>query len=447
MAGKVFYKSNIAKESKQTLTDYADDEIPRHYDDTYGDLISYYMTIPKYDGFHARCLRLKADCTVNSGMIVHGVDEKKVKEELNDVNAYGQSFQEVITRVWLDYETTGNGYLEIVKSPANKIIELYHCPSVNITKKQLPDRVIEYSYENVSGNKVIFPRYEKGKYYPNSILHFANFVPDNIHYGLPDWRGCVPDLELIYSAKKYNQDFFSNSCIPEMAIVVEGGELDSDTITATQEYFSSNFKGVGNGFKTLYVPVNEEGVKVRFEKLSMEYIRDQAFSNLMNQCRDNIVSAHGVPPRMLGIMQSSQLGGSGEVSGQLKVFFELTILPRQNYAHEKLNDVIQEMGYKEGFNFKRMDTTLQETDSILYPALIQAGILTPDEAREKMCYPPLTPEQEKQIAEHMKEEESFNEGQTIVDQNTDNRLKTKEEDSKEVVKKLNEIKKIYEFKR
>ena len=130
---KVIYVARFAKESAQKDPETSGDIIERPWSEDRGDLITYFSTLTNFNSYHARCLRVKSDTTVNLGIDVLDEEEDPVGEDSPDagtpdptdatrevltrlsvVNDYGQSFQEVISRVSLDYETTGNGYLEIV---------------------------------------------------------------------------------------------------------------------------------------------------------------------------------------------------------------------------------------------------------------------------------------------------------------------------------------------
>jgi hypothetical protein len=126
---------------------------------------------------------------------------------------------------------------------------------------------------------------------------------------------------------------------------------------------------------------------VRFEKLGLEVPKDASFDQLRSRCRDNIVSGHGVYPRLVGIVTAGQLGGGGEATGQLKTFQEITINPRQSMFEKKITPVFNSMD--EGaieFSFEKMDVSIQEPDSTYYPAMINSGVLTTEKARELLGY-------------------------------------------------------------
>jgi len=387
MAGaRVIYAATIVKESAQP-DEIHTDEIPRPGNDY--DLIEYYSSLTGWNAYHARALRVKTDVTVNNGFTLHVENEKEASERLQRVNDRDQSFQEVIARAWMDYESCGNGYIEIVRSKNGMVAEMYHCPAtmVYLRPRSAPT---DFVFRN-SAQEQEYMVYRPGARDEYSLLHFSNYTHDDLYYGLPDWRGCKEDIELDYYCALYNKRFFINSGVPDLAIITEGGKFDKDTEKRVVEFLTSNLKGVMNSHRTLYLPVDEPGVKVRIEKIAYDKDKDGSFERTRSRCRDNIISAHGVPPRLMGVMSASQLGGGSEVEGQLRIFQEITINPRQSYAEGKLAPVIREMGFATAeLKFNEIDTDYQEKRSDYYTKLLSSGIITKDEARQELGYQPMS---------------------------------------------------------
>jgi len=386
--------TKIKKETVQT--DGTGDMVIDHpYDTDRGDLIFYYDQMTNYNSYHARCIRVKTDTTVGLGMSFGSKDDTAILNRLSSINDKGQSFNEVVARWILDFYTNGNGFLEIVRSTNGFIQELYHMPSVLM---QIYPRGSKYQfkYDSTEGKSVNLNKYEFGKKEIGStVLHIMNPTQANRHYGLPDWRGAISDIELSYYANLYNQKFFINSGVPDLAIVVEGGEFDEPTKNEVISFLQSNIKGVLNAHRTLYLPVNNKDITIKFEKLAMDQKdQDGSFDKLKARTRDDIISAHGVPPRLVGIVTAGQLGGGGEVEGQLKIFQEITIAPNQSLTETKLDPIVKEMEFPTAeLKFAKMDTNIQERRSEYYPNMVQAGILEVNEAREALGLEPLSDEE------------------------------------------------------
>jgi HK97 family phage portal protein len=386
--------SPVRKESAQTHTTKSG-TIPRPYSDIYGDLINYYDGTPDMNSWHSRCLELKARCAVGLGMNFEGGDTEEIRKRLDFFNEYGQSFDEVLFRADLDYETTGNGYIEIIRGKGGKIVEAYHAPATTMWRYALQQNYVESQAQQIWGNAkpgqeyhfeynngdapVPYPMYRPGSKDERSIIHFAQPAQGQRYYGLPVWRGAISDIELNYNAVLYNRRWFLNNGVPDAILKVIGAGMKKEEKEAIQTYVQDNFVGIENAAKLLLVTIDDFDAKIELEKLNENRDKDGAFHQLRIDNRDNIVAAHGVPPRLLGIMSAGQLGGTGENHGQLKSFQETTINPIQTMYERKLAPVIEEMGIRYPMTFQEIDTTIEEKDS----ELVAAGIMTPNEARNK----------------------------------------------------------------
>jgi hypothetical protein len=290
--------------------------------------------------------------------------------------------QEVIRRVAIDY-MHGNGYLELVKGRGSgNIEEIYFMPAIEVWRRPRGSSTAFLYRSSNEGTAQEIPRYPEFNDDGRSILHLQRATNLNRHYGFPSWLGIIPEIELDKYTTLYNQKFFVNSGVPDLAIIIEGGDLTETAEEAITEYLTSNFKGLDNSQKTVVIPVDGQGVKVRFEKIGMTIEKDGSFTKLRESCRDRIISGWGCPSRLVGVMSAGSLGGGGEVTSQLKTFQETVNGPDQRYIASKLSPVFREMGLPNFTGFSPIDTdNYEETVS-----LFEAGVINKNEARSLHGY-------------------------------------------------------------
>jgi transposase len=60
---------------------------------------------------------------------------------------------------------------------------------------------------------------------------------------------------------------------------------------------------------------------------------------IFKQTITDIIACHGIPPRLISIVNQGQLGGGGEVFGQLEIFFKTMIKPKQRIISGLLYDL------------------------------------------------------------------------------------------------------------
>ena len=256
----------------------------------------------------------------------------------------------------LNLEIFGNAFVEI----AGK--NLYILPSIEA---------------RVNENREIF-QVKNSRSIPINAKHLYYYSPNSRFYGEPDYLAAMLSILTNQKADSFNNAFFENSARADTTIIFENSEPDEMQLNAFKEFFGSNFKGTGNAHKTLVLTANGENAKVRIEDLSK--VSDISFEKLKNLNRDEIIAAHGVPPRMVGVMTAGQLGGSGEVTGQLHSFNELTIIPKQ----DQIEWFFDSIGYP--IKLKPIDVSNFKDDGELVAGLVSSGIISLNEARGILGY-------------------------------------------------------------
>jgi len=381
---------SIEKESKQPKRDSTGEIIP-DYD---WDLLAELYALNTY---HMRCINLKALITCGLGYRIVSDEGKSIDDEYRKLDEFvkaqsertGENFIETMIKFQLDYEIYGNAFIEIARNRVGEVSEIYHIPARSVRIKVDKDKI--YLVQRVNAEEAVFrpfgSSYDKDL---NEFLHLKNYNPLSRYYGLPEWIGALGAIVLDRSAQEFNTRRFENNAIPDFAVIVNGGELSDESISDLQKFWRENFRGVKNAGKTLILESSDPNVKIEFKEL-MSSLRDASFRFLRQDNRDEIISAHGVPPRLVGVMSPGQLGGVGEAREQMRMFKELVIEPRQRRLEFLLNNFIVRQGL--GVNnwrieFEEIDITDITEDAKFYAEMVNAGIISVEEARTELGYLP-----------------------------------------------------------
>lgn len=324
---------------------------------------------------HGRAVHVKAESAFGGGLI----GEAEKIEELCDTGA-----TELFVLLGLDLETYGNAFLQVIRSrDGERIIGLRRLPAITMSRYR-EGYLQRIGKPNGDTRKVTFTARE--------IVHLREPCPLGRRYALPTWIGAESMLELAYAATRYNASFFKNNAIPEYAITFKGVTPSAEQKRAIQAFFRNEHQGMDNAHRTLIMTSGEEG-EVDIKRLTAD-VKDGDFLKLIDAARDRVPVAHGVPPRMLGIMTAGQLGGGGEVSGQLFTFEHLTLKPKRRRMLDQLRPTLKELGLAPGSTedslqpgqvaFRPLDLTPPKDDAEDLPALVNAKIITAEEARALM---------------------------------------------------------------
>jgi PBSX family phage portal protein len=264
----------------------------------------------------------------------------------------------------VDLETTGNGYLEVIRNAAGDIQSLRHLPSYQMRLSKLDDEPIKVdvpilrvrpdlsvevvrvpwwrrfrryvqsraiyagNLSYVGGYKVRWfkaygdPRVydcdtgelvpaDKAASFPderraNEVLH-TGLYSARTPYGLPRFIGNLLSILGDREAESINFQTFKNNNIPSMMLLVSNGQLTEGTIGRIRDFVESQIQGSGNYSKFLIVEAEglEEGedggqVKVEVKPLTGEQHKDALFQKYSKNNQDKVRRAFRLPPIMIG---------------------------------------------------------------------------------------------------------------------------------------------------
>lgn len=386
-------KVSVKKESKQKLEQFNQIDglqVPP-YD------VEQLAKVYSYNGYHSRCIDLKATITAGLGYEIisesgNEPDEeyRRLEEFINNHPVYaGRPFIETLIAFQTDWEAAGNGYLEIARNNKGEVAEIYHIP-------QRECRII-YRDQKVSlaqivgGTKIFFSPFGVQIEGQNEFLQMKNYNPESRFYGRPEWIGALQDIVLDKNAAEFNISKFMNNAIPECVIDLKGAALGDAAKGAVKEFFSNNFKGIKNAGRALIIEHEETDSELKVIPVAMES-KEGSFRFLRTDARDAIIAAHGVPKRLIGIAEPGSLGGSSEGKSQMKVFTDCVIEPRQN----RLEFILNEFIVKRGLGITKWKIKLNElyvedprSDASFFDTMIKDGVLSSAEVREELGYDPV----------------------------------------------------------
>lgn len=363
---------------------------------------------PEVNTYHARACQVKARDTAGLGWdLISQVEEpnETIKEEIREfLEGQKTPLVTIFYRHQYDLEVIGHGGLEIVRAgyqPTGRPAVLAHIPGHTLRIHESDNKFAQKRGLKTRWFKRIgYPKdidketgyeYELGKLSPekraSEILWNALYSQRSDYYGVPD---VIPALGAIHgdvARRDYNIAFFDNFGVPAYAVFITGdfdpGEPDPDTgMTELEESIEKHFKNLSESpHSTLIMTVpsreNSTGdVKIDFQPLATD-VKDASFRLYRKDNRDEIISAHGVPPYRLGITETGSLGGS-TAAESTEIYKNSVINPRQELLESLINQYIiqDENGFATkdwAFKFRGIDTKDEAHDIEIAGSLFGMG--------------------------------------------------------------------------
>jgi len=326
------------------------------------------------DTYFKRGLRTLVNVIVGKGYRL-GNPSKPVEDFLkrSNLNAINRKF-------YYDYLTMGNGFL-LLDRVGRQPYRFYH--------KQAIDTYISRDFQRYWQLTADWQEKEFGAWGGENaadlqeILSLKQYKQGNAYYGYPDVsKSAYLAMELSYQAKKGNLKIFHNGAVPDLAIIAEGHQFTVDEENQIVSALRS-VKGVDEMHKTIFLSMPNMQGKFKIEKLG-EY-KDMDFKNLNESCRDEVVSAIGVPQTIMNILVGGKLGSSSDDEGKLLTWLEVDIRPRQQELVDFYTEFfVTEFNHDPELAFNEIDITTFAKDVAAAALLIQWGVQTPEQIAQRL---------------------------------------------------------------
>lgn len=393
--------------------------------------------------WHARCVEVSAAAATYSGWSAvpreetSGEDQtKKIEEILEGLVSQSKNHADFACFLYClayDLKNFGNAYVEVVRNGRGDPIELYHVPAMTVrlrrTTEEYPQggfwqmaelsrqrdastwtgedhstpRPVVQSFSLLAGGcfrKTFFKNYrDENEYFldgeraegvpeeknrASEIIHIKNYNPLSPFYGVPGYVCAISAMLGDEAAEKWNLGFFENNRIPRWVIKMTGADIPDRAKEEIKTYFLKLLKA--RSHVPMIIAVDDERCQIEFVKVETDE-NEGSFLAYRDRLRDEIIAAHGVPPRMLGVIPSGKLGGKGDAAKQREDFKNFVVRPLQALLAGIFNQyILPDLGFKdyrlELRAFDVEDAEEHEKKVRAATGLVTLGIVTPNEARQ-----------------------------------------------------------------
>lgn len=228
--------------------------------------------------------------------------------------------QQEFSKFALDYLVFGNAFLELRRNALGEPLRLETSPA-------------KYTRRGVEEGVYWFTQYwkEAQKFEKGSVFHLLEPDINQELYGLPEYLSALNSAWLNEAATLFRRKYYQNGAHAGYILYMTDAAQSSSDIDQMRKAMRDT-KGLGN-FRNLfmYAPNGKpDGIKIL--PLSEVATKDDFF-NIKKVSRDDLLSAHRVPPQMMGIIPDNA-GGFGDVEKAAQVFVRNELMPLQERMKE-----------------------------------------------------------------------------------------------------------------
>ena len=342
----------------------------RRSDKPAGDFEVYYQALNNV--FVHRCIQVEIDSLLATGFQINNLNEDEINiartNYLYNLFKNPGGYKSEIT-----YPMFHSQYLRSFEGTGDAFIELNHeelfQTSIPTGLTYVPSELLKwYPDTDQWGFRTQDIRYE-----PDELIHIHE--PD-IRLKSSKWGMCKIDkiglaIAIMFLGMRYNKDIMENDGIDPKAVLSFDKDMDDQSFINEISRLSALKKEQKKG-GTLAVKGGQ------FTSAAVNN-RDMDWNQLMDKCRDMIITAYGAQPAMVGVIETANLGtGSGESQ---KKNFKDTLQGRAAFIEGAFEKALGHNGFDEIFQFSDLDIEDKLNRAQIENIRLQNGSLSINEVR------------------------------------------------------------------
>ena len=331
-----------------------------------------YVSFGQYNSFPQELIELYNNSSIHNtcvNAIVDGIIGEGLTADpewvLDTANSTGESWNDLLKKVAVDYKLYGGFSLEVIWSKGRtKVAEVYHIDFSWLRAKeknyrgQIPGYFIsdEWStnyrygrdYGNVSTQDMPYlpiynPRMATSE--PKQLLVYKPYRPGMSYYPLPDYVGALRVIDLDQEVDNFHINNIKNGLAPSLAITTFTN-ANEDEREAIERMLQIQYSGTNNAGSLMYMDVDSPENAPQITPINSNG-SDDYYIAINDMVTQKILTAHRITsPMILGIKTEGQLGGREEVIDAYLLLINTVIRPFQQDILAIFEDLL-EMKYPE----------------------------------------------------------------------------------------------------
>ena len=304
-------------------------------------------------------INTKVGGQLNTTSVIKNIKRSRVNLLLNKEPNLFQDTSTFRRNLITDYLLDGNVFMYFDG------VHLYHLPA---------SKMYIHSSESTYIEK--FTYNETIDYSPSEIIHIKENSFYSIYRGVSRLKPALRTMVLMKNMREFQDNFFKNGAVP--GLVLKSPNTLSEKIKERMiQSWTTRYRPDAGGRRPLIL---DGGIEV--DSISNVNFKELDFQSAITENEKIILKALGIPPILL------DSGNNANIRPNMRLYYLETILPivrKINFALERFFgfEIIED-----ATNIPALQPELRD-QAQYFSALVNTGIITPNEAREAINFDPI----------------------------------------------------------
>ena len=269
-------------------------------------------------------------------------DEVINNTNLTTINRKGETFNDLLEKITLDYVIFGGFAFQVVRNKLGNIAELNYIDFRTARTNEDEDKVyINKSWKyNVAKRRTqtkVYERFLKGTKQPNSVYYYKGHITRE-EYPVPMYIAAITSLEISTQIANYHLTNILNNFTPSAIINFNSGSnLSEDVMAEAEEKVYEKFSGTSNAGKIIISFNDSKDNATTIERLTDDGL-DNKYQNLAQSVKADIYSAFRINEVLVGLNKETGFSKT-EFSEAFTLYNKTVIRPIQQDLIDSLETV------------------------------------------------------------------------------------------------------------
>ena len=221
------------------------------------------------------------------------------------------------------------------------------------------------------------------RYEPDELIHIYEPSTEfnESKFGVSKLEKIQKPLLMMFLGLDYNQKLMENEGIDPTALLTYPQDMDDDMFAMEISRLQAMIQAQVRKHGGMLIAKGATYQSANMNNKDMDYV------NMMNMCRDMIISLFRVPPSIVGIIETANLGsGNGEAQ---KEQFKNVMNAKAKFYEAAFNKVLGRNGFNEVFSFNEIDIEDELKRANIESTQVRDGICTVNEIRKGYGWDPV----------------------------------------------------------
>lgn len=232
-------------------------------------------------------------------------DEVINNTNMNIVNRKGETFNDLLEKLTLDYIIFGGFAFQVIRNHNGEIAELNYIDFRTARTNEDEDKVYvnkswKYTIAKRRTQTKVYERFLRGTKQPNSIYYYKGHITRE-EYPVPMYMAAITSLEISTQIANYHLNNILNNFTPSAVINFnQGSNLAEDVMQEAEDMVYEKFSGTSNAGKIIISFNDDKDHATTIERLQDDGL-DNKYQNLANSVKADIYSAFRINECLVGL--------------------------------------------------------------------------------------------------------------------------------------------------